>query len=85
MDAEFTRLSSRGQVVIPQGIRDELGLREGTPFAVSARDNLIILRAMEAPNIEKEWEQLFKWGTEYAKKKGFKPDDVQKAIDKRRG
>jgi len=82
---ELTRLSSRGQIVIPQGIRDEMGLKEGTPLAISARKNLIILRAVEVPDIEKEWEKLFEWGTKYAKEKGFKPEDVQKAIDKMRG
>ena len=84
MNTEFTRLSSRGQVVIPQGIREEMGLKEGTPFAISAKKNLIILRAMEAPDIEKEWDRIFAWGRKYAKEKGITPEDVDRAIDELR-
>lgn len=82
METEYTKLSARGQIVIPQDIREKMGLREGMPFAVSGRKNIIILRAIEKPNMENEWERLFKWGKEYAKKKGIKPEDVDKAIER---
>jgi AbrB family looped-hinge helix DNA binding protein len=85
METGFTKLSSRGQVVIPQGIREGMGLAEGTPFAVSRRKNIIILRAMETPDVEKELERILNWGHQYAKEKGIKPEDVQTVIDKRRG
>ncbi len=80
----MTRLSSRGQVVIPQGLREEMGLKEGTPFAITGRKNMIILRTIDLPEIEKDWEKLFAEGKKFAKEKGIKPDDVQKAIDKMR-
>lgn len=38
-----TRLSSRGQVVIPRQIRKELGLEPGTRFRVRADDGCIVL------------------------------------------
>jgi len=82
METEFTKLSSRGQVVIPQGIRERMGLKEGTPLAISGERNVIVLRAMETPNMEKELEELFRWGRKYAKEKGIKPGDVDKAIER---
>ena len=43
MEVETTKMSSRGQVVIPQDLREELGIEEGTVFAVmGSRDTLIL-------------------------------------------
>jgi AbrB family looped-hinge helix DNA binding protein len=82
METEFTKLSSRGQIVIPQGIREEMGLMEGAPLAISHKKNVIVLRALELPDMEKELDKVFSLGKDYARKKGIKPSDVQKAIDK---
>lgn len=48
---DVTRISSRGQVVIPKSIRDRLNLREGDKLIAYARDNLIILRRYEEESI----------------------------------
>lgn len=39
-----TRLSSKGQVVLPKSIRDALHLEEGTEFVVSTEGNAVVLR-----------------------------------------
>jgi len=82
METTYTKMSSRGQVVIPQSLRE--GMDEGTPFAVSRKNNVIILRAMEVPDMEGEWQRLFAMGEKYAKEKGIKPEDVDRAIEKLR-
>ena len=41
---ETTKLSSKGQVVIPEKIRH--GIEIGTPFTVTRKDNLIILKSV---------------------------------------
>ena len=41
---ESTRVSSRGQVVIPKSVRDRLGLREGDELSVEELDDAIVLR-----------------------------------------
>ena len=48
---DVTRISSKGQVVIPKSIRDRLNLREGDKLIAFARDNLIILRRYEEESI----------------------------------
>jgi AbrB family looped-hinge helix DNA binding protein len=49
-----TRMSSRGQVVIPETIRKTMGLEAGTPFLVIAREDTIVLQRLQ----ETPWEFL---------------------------
>lgn len=38
------RVSEKGQVVIPKGVRDRLGLRAGDELSVRVQDGKIVLR-----------------------------------------
>jgi AbrB family looped-hinge helix DNA binding protein len=58
MEFDITKISSKGQVVIPQGIRDKLSLRDGQILAVSTEDNLIVLKKVDN-NLEKEELKIF--------------------------
>jgi AbrB family looped-hinge helix DNA binding protein len=44
-----TKMSSKGQVVIPQKVRNRLGLKSGTPFVVFGQGDLVVLRALRCP------------------------------------
>ncbi len=50
---EIARLSSKGQVVIPKGIREALKLEPGTPLAVDVSRGMIIMKPIRSP-IEEE-------------------------------
>lgn len=54
MKIELTRLSSKGQIVIPGSIREKLELSEGEILAVSSQDNMIVLKKIESPTEEEE-------------------------------
>ena len=76
-----TKLSSRGQVVIPEEIRNNLGLSEGDQFLVIGEGDAVILKTITAPKLEEFRELLVQARTE-AKRAGIKKADVKSAIAK---
>ena len=52
MNVETVRMSSKGQVVIPQDIREEVHVDEGTIFAVVGTKDTIILKKIAMPSKE---------------------------------
>lgn len=44
---ETTKLSSKGQVVLPKSVRDAGGWREGTEFIVETVEGGVVLRALK--------------------------------------
>jgi AbrB family looped-hinge helix DNA binding protein len=46
-----TKLSSRGQVVIPEEIRKRLGLEAGDQFVVIGEGDVVVLKSIAAPPI----------------------------------
>ena len=52
-ETEFTKTSSKGQIVIPSKIRKKLNIGDGSLLAVTAQDGLIILKKVSS-NISSE-------------------------------
>ena len=80
---EITSISSRGQVVIPQSLRDKLKIREGEKFVVIGEDNTIVLRKLEMPSF-KGFDKLLAKTREFTKKNELKENDVEQAVKKAR-
>lgn len=51
---ETTKLSTKGQIVIPEGLRN--GFDEGTIFTITRKNNLIVLKRVEGLSQEEEKE-----------------------------
>ena len=79
-----TRMSSKGQVVIPEEIRNRLGLASGTQFVVVGDRDVVILKALSAPSI-KGFDDLVLKARRQARKSGLKKADVDAALAKVRG
>lgn len=79
MAVETTKLSKRGQVVIPQRIRKDLGLAEGDRLLVYGARGAIVFKRLELPSVE-ELERLTSWGRKFAAKKQITRRKVAKAI-----
>jgi AbrB family looped-hinge helix DNA binding protein len=78
-----TRLSSKGQVVIPEEIRNRLGLKAGMQFVVVGNRDSVILKAISAPSV-KEFNDLIGQARRQARKAGLKKSDVEAAIARAR-
>lgn len=76
-----TRLSSKGQVVIPEGVRNDLGLTEGDQFVVIGQGDAVILKVIAPPKLE-EFERLLSQARTEAKKAGIRRADLKSAIAK---
>jgi len=51
-NVEVTSVSSRGQVVIPQSLRDKMNILAGEKFVVIGENNTIVLRKLEMPSFK---------------------------------
>jgi AbrB family looped-hinge helix DNA binding protein len=76
-----TRISSKGQVVIPEDIRNRLKLRYGSRFVVVGKDDVIILKTI-APPAMAEFDLLVSEARKQAKKAKLKPTDISGALKK---
>lgn len=76
-----TKLSSKGQIVIPENIRENLRLKEGDQFVVIGQGDTVILKSITPPSMD-EFQELLTESREQAKKAGMKKADVAAAIKK---
>lgn len=79
-----TRMSSRGQVVIPEEIRKRLRLKVGSQFVVVGEKDTVILKAISPPSLE-EFDDLIMEARKQARKAGLKRSHITAAIGKVRG
>jgi len=82
-EVTITKLSSKGQIVIPKTLRDILGLKAGEVFAMFGERDTIILKKLNLPS-DSEFDELLIWGSNYAEKKKISKKDVLKAISEMR-
>jgi len=75
-----TRMSSKGQVVIPEAIRNALGLEAGSEFVVVAEDDVVILKVIHAPAMS-EFDDIVREARLQARRGGMKRADVTAAIE----
>lgn len=74
-----TKMSSKGQVVIPEDIRKRLKLKAGSQFVVVGEDDVVILKAISPPSME-EFNALIGEARRQAKQTGLKKSDIAAAI-----
>jgi len=78
-DISTTKMTSKGQVVIPEEIREYMHLESGVKFIVMATsDSIIFKRVMPIP--QKDIKLLLKASQAMAKKYKFKEKDIPDLI-----
>lgn len=76
-----TRMSSKGQVVIPEDVRNRLNLNTGAQFIVVGENDVVILKTLTAPSM-KNFDAIIQRARQQAKTSGLRRSDVAKALTK---
>jgi AbrB family looped-hinge helix DNA binding protein len=74
-----TKLSSKGQVVIPEEVRDRLGLRPGAQFIVIGDRDVVILKVIQSPD-SAQFDEIVTRARKAARSSRLKKKDVTNAI-----
>ena len=74
-----TKMSSKGQVVIPESIRKTLNLEAGTQFVVVAEGDVVILKTITPPTLD-EFDAVISKARRQAKEAGLTPVNVEEVI-----
>ena len=78
---DITTVSSKGQVVIPNHIREELGLEKGSQIVVSTIEDIVVLKKIRIPDPSEEFAKLTAFGKKHAAKIGVtSEEDVVRII-----
>ncbi|MBU0979472.1 MAG: AbrB/MazE/SpoVT family DNA-binding domain-containing protein [Nanoarchaeota archaeon] len=79
MAVETVKMSSKGQIVIPQGIRESIHADEGTIFAAMGSNDTVILKKIATPSKEellKDLSSIAKEGKKRLQSIGIKESDL---------
>ncbi len=74
-----TKMSSKGQVVIPEPVRRNLGLKTGSQFVVVAGDDVVVLKPIAEPDMS-HFGALLKKARKQARRAGIRKSEILKAI-----
>jgi AbrB family looped-hinge helix DNA binding protein len=78
-----TKLSSKGQVVIPEAIRKWLDLEVGTEFVVLGEGDVVVLRSIPKVSM-RDFDVLIERARRQAKSVGLKRADIAAAAKRSR-
>jgi len=78
-DFATTKMSSKGQVVIPEEVRKRLGLKAGSQFVVVGDKDTVILKVVAPPSMD-DLDHLIKEAQKQARQAGLKQSDISGAI-----
>lgn len=74
-----TKMTSKGQVVIPEETRKRLGMKPGTQFMVIEGKDSLIFKVIHPPSMD-DFDDLIGKARKQAKKAGLKQSDIADAI-----
>ena len=78
-ETELVTVSSKGQVVIPQTLRHEIGITPKTKLLAYGEKDTIVLKKIKVPKIYKQWAEIF--DIMENKKLRLTSRDIQKEIE----
>lgn len=79
-EIEITKASSRGQIVLPKKIREQIGISSGDIFAVYSDGETIFIKKLEMKKIKRLFEETSKEFRKHAKKIGLTRKMIEEAV-----
>jgi AbrB family looped-hinge helix DNA binding protein len=79
----ITKLSSKGQIIIPKDVRDKAGLHTGDQFVIFADKDVLLLKVIKKPSIKK-FNNLVTQARKLVKKTGLNKKLIKDAIKEAR-
>lgn len=79
-----TKMSSKGQVVIPEEVRAALGLETGAQFVVVGEGDVVVLKRVTPPSMS-DFDDIVQEARRQSRQAGMKRADVAAAIRAVRG
>ncbi|HIH25279.1 hypothetical protein J4476_05345 [Candidatus Woesearchaeota archaeon] len=80
MESDYVKMSPKGQLVVPQDIRQSENFEPGDKFmAISVKDG-VLFKKIEMPNIKIEFEKLSKDIEKKFKRNKINKKDIEEAI-----
>ena len=73
-----TRMSSKGQVVIPEEVRNRLGIASGAQFIVMGENDVVILKKISQHSMD-EFDGIIQRARGQARAAGLKSSDIARA------
>jgi len=84
-EPEITTVSEKGQVVIPQALRERLDLKPKTKLLVYGEGDTIIMKKLYLPDLKEEWERIKKIIEERNRNYGpLTEEEVKREVDAHR-
>lgn len=82
---DVTIVSAKGQVVIPQSIREKLGIGPKTKLLVYGYQDAVVLKKLEIPDVAKELKEIYrKVDAKIAKYRELTDEEISSIIQEHR-
>lgn len=77
-------MSSKGQLVVPQKLRDALGFEPEDRFIAYGEGDYVVFKKVELESLKKEFEDVVKTTSDILKKKGITARVIEEEIEGQR-
>jgi AbrB family looped-hinge helix DNA binding protein len=84
-ETTVTKISTKGQMVIPQDLRKEMKINPSDEFLIYGEKDTILMKKIQKNSFKEDFYSLSKRLQKEAKKRKIAPKDLEKAIAKARG
>jgi bifunctional DNA-binding transcriptional regulator/antitoxin component of YhaV-PrlF toxin-antitoxin module len=79
-DVELVKMSGKGQLVVPQDVRELAHLNPGERFVAFPVQDGVLFKKVELPKVKLDFESLSKEITEQFRKRNVRESDVKEAV-----